>query len=166
MLRLCSMLFAVLLIVVAWLIVITTKRLPDVVATHFGDGYLANGYMTRDGYLAFSLAFSAALPVIVASVVGWLPRLFPRSVNVPNRDYWLALERRDATLESIAIRAILLGGLLTIFMGGVHWLILRANAAVPPQLPAGAFWAMLIAFLVAFTAWIGAFWSRFRNTTG
>jgi hypothetical protein len=166
MLRLCSMLFAAVLIVVAWFIVTTTGRLADVVATHFGGDYLANGFMTRDGYLAFSLAFSTVLPVIVAGAVGLLPRLFPRSVNVPNRDYWLAAERRDATLESIAIRAILLGALLAIFMVGVHWLILQANAAVPPQLPARAFWAMLIAFLVAFAAWIVAFWSRFRNTAG
>jgi hypothetical protein len=25
-------------------------------------------------------------------------------------------------------------------MGGVHWLILQANAVVPPRLPADAFW--------------------------
>ncbi len=166
MMRLCSMLFAAVLIVVAWFIVTTTGHLAEPVATHFGGDYLANGFMTRDGYVAFSLAFSTVLPVIVAGAVGWLPRLFPRAVNVPNRDYWLAPERRDATLESIAIRAILLGGLLALFMAGVHWLILQANAAVPPQLPARAFWTMLIAFLVAFAAWIGGFWSRFRDTAG
>ena len=99
MLRLCSMLFAAVLIVVAWFIVATTGQLADPVATHFGSDYLANGFMTRDGYLAFSLAFSTLLPVIVAGAVGWLPRLFPRSVNVPNRDYWLAPERRAATLD-------------------------------------------------------------------
>ena len=163
MLRLCSLLFALVLIVAGWFIVTTTGQLPDPVATHFGTGYLANGWMTRDGYLAFSLAFSVFLPVIVAGVVGWLPRLFPRSVNVPNKDYWLASERSAATFESIAVRAVVLGGLLAAFMAGVHWLILKANAAVPPQLPARLFWMMLIAFLIAFAAWIGAFWSRFRN---
>jgi hypothetical protein len=163
MLRLCSVLFAVLLIAVAWFIVTTTGQLADPVATHFGSGNLANGWMTRDGYLAFSLAFSTLLPVILTGIVGWLPRLFPRSVNLPNKDYWLAPERRAATFESIAVRAVALGGLLAVFMAGVHWVILQANATVPPQLPARLFWTMLIAFLAAFTVWIGAFWSKFRN---
>ena len=166
MLRLASSLFVVLLIVVAWFIVTTTRQLADPVATHFGAGYLANGWMTRDGYLAFSLAFTTFLPTVIASLVGGLPRIFPRSVNLPNKDHWLAPERRDSTLESIALRAIVLGGLLAIFMSGVHWLILQANAAVPPQLPPRLFWTLLIAFLVAFTAWIGAFWSKFRNVAG
>ena len=165
MLRLCSMLFAAVLLVVAWYIVSTSRQLADVVATHFGADSLANGFMTRDGYVAFSLAFSTLLPMIVAGIVGWLPRLFPRVANLPNKDYWLAPGRSDATLESIATRAVLLGALLAIFMAGVHWLILQANAAVPPRLPARAFWMLLGAFLVAFTAWIVAFWSRFRNTS-
>jgi hypothetical protein len=45
----------------------------------------------------------------------------------------------------------------------VHWLILQANAVVPPRLPARPFWTMLIAFLAAVAFWIWAFWSRFRD---
>ena len=166
MLRLSSLLFVALLILVARSIVNTTAQLPDPVATHFGSGYLANGWMSRDEYLAFSLVFSVFLPVVIAGLAGWLPRVASRSVSLPNKDYWLAPERRAATLESITVRAITLGSLFAIFMGGVHWLILDANAAIPPQLPARAFWAMLISVLAAFTVWIGEFRSRFRNMAG
>jgi len=166
MLRFCLMLFAPLLIIVAWFIVTTTGQLADPVATHFGSGYLANGWMTRDGYLAFSLAFSVFLPVVIAGLVVWLPRVASGPLSLPNRDYWLAPERRAATLESITVRAIAIGSLFAIFMAGVHWLILEANAAVPPQLPARLFWAMLIAFLAALTVWIGTFWSKFHNVAG
>jgi hypothetical protein len=162
-LRICSMLFSAVLIVVAWYIVTTTRQLGDPVATHFGGGFIANGWEQREDYRRFALSFSTVLPVIVAGIVGWLPRLFPRYVNLRHRDDWLAPERSAQTFESIAVRAPLLGTLLSVFMGGVHWLILQANAVVPPRLPAGPFWTMLIAFLTAFAFWIWAFWSRFRE---
>ncbi len=163
MLRICSLLFAAVLIAVGWFIVTTTGELGDPVATHFAGGLLANGWMPRDGYRTFSLSFATVLPAIVAAIVGWLPRAFPRYVNIPHREYWLAPERSAATFASIAVHGLLLGMLLCVFMAGVHWLILQANAAVPPQLPAKPFWTMLIAFLTAFAFWIWAFWSRFRD---
>ena len=163
MLRICSMSFAAVLVAVAGFIATTTGKLGDTVATHFAGGFLANGWMQRSEYLASSLTFSAVLPLVIVGIVGWLPRLFPGSVNLPNRDYWLAPERSAATFDTIAVRAVLLGALLSIFMAGVHWLILQANAVVPPQLPPKPFWTMLIAFITAFAFWIWAFWSRFRD---
>src|SRR5215813_8923472 len=106
MLRICSILFAAVLIAVAWFIMTTTEHLSETVATHFGSGFLANGWMQREGYLTFSLTFATVLPAIVAGIVGWLPRIFPRYVNIPHRDYWLEPERRASTLESIAVRAL------------------------------------------------------------
>jgi hypothetical protein len=143
--------------------VTTTGRLADAVATHFAGGFLANGWMQRGEYRAFSLTFATVLPMIIAVIVGLLPRLFPGGVNIPRREYGLAPERRSATFDSIAVRAVILGALLSVFMAGVHWLILEANAVVPPRLPAKPFWTLLIAFLTAFAFWIWAFWSRFRD---
>jgi hypothetical protein len=163
MLGICSTLLAAVLIVVAWFVVTTTRQLGDTVATHFAGAFLANGWMQRGEYLAFSLAFSTVLPVIIAGIVGWLPRVFPGSVSLPHKDYWLAPERSAATFATIAVRAVLLGALLSVFMAGVHWLILQANAVVPPRLPADLFWMLLIAFLAAFAFWIWAFWLRFRD---
>jgi len=163
MLRICSIAFFAVLLFVAWFIVATTGQLGDTVATHFAGGFLANGWMQRGEYVAFSLTFSTVLPLIITGIVGWLPRLFPGSVNLPHRDYWLAPVRSAATFESIAVRALLLGALLSVFMAGVHGLILQANAVTPPQLPAKLFWTMVIAFLTAFAFWIWAFWSRFRD---
>jgi len=163
MLRICSMFFAVVLIVVAWFVVTTTRQLGDTVATHFGAGFVANGWEQRDGYLRFALTFSVMLPVIVAAIVGWLPRLFPRYLNVPHKDYWLAPERSAATFARIALQGVILGIVLSVFMAGVHWLILQANAVVPPRLPAKPFWTLLIAFLTALAFLIWAFWTRFRE---
>jgi len=55
-------------------IIYTTRYLPDPVATHFGAGNQANGWMSRNGYLLFMLAFLIGISGIVSVVVGTLPR--------------------------------------------------------------------------------------------
>ena len=47
-----SLLFVLLLAVVAFYIVTTTGQLPDPVATHFGRRNLPDGWMSREGFVA------------------------------------------------------------------------------------------------------------------
>jgi hypothetical protein len=155
--------FVLVEVVVAAFIVATTGQLPDRVASHFAAGGVPNGWMTRDGYLAFMLAFAVLLPAIVVAGVGLVPHVSPRRVNIPHRDYWLAPERRTATFSSLASRACWLGCLIAVFLAGLHYAILEANATVPPQLPANLFWTLLIAFIVGIALWIGTLYLRFRN---
>jgi len=157
------LIFVLIEIVVAAFIVATTGQLPDRVASHFGAGNLPNGWMTRDGYLAFMLAFAVLLPAIVVAGVGIVPLLSPRRINIPNRAYWLAPERRGATLATLAARACWLGALIAIFLAGVHYAILEANATTPPRLPADLFWTLLIAFAAGLALWIGTLYLRFRD---
>ncbi len=155
--------FVLVEVVVAAFIVATTGQLPDRVASHFGAGNLPNGWMTRDGYLVFMLAFAVLLPAIVAAGVGVVPYLSPRRVNIPHRDYWLAPERRAATFSSLVSSACWLGCLIAVFVAGAHYAILEANAAAPPRLPADLFWTLMIGFLAGLGLWIGALFLRFRN---
>jgi uncharacterized membrane protein len=154
--------FVVLLIAVGAYIATTTASLPVRVATHFGAGDLANGWMSRTGYLAFMLTFATLLPIAVVGLVGWLPRVAPGSVNVPHRDLWMAPARRAATLEALGRYACALGCVFVAFIAGVHRLLLEANAAVPPRLPAGPLWVLVAAFLAALALWIAVLWMRFR----
>jgi len=80
-------------------VIYTTSYLPDTVATHFGRGNQANGWMSREGYLFFILSFMIGISTLVSFVVGSLPRKFPQWTNVPNRDYWLSTERREESLR-------------------------------------------------------------------
>jgi hypothetical protein len=163
MLRIASTSFAAALFAAAWFVTTTTAGLGDPVATHFGPGNFANGWMSRDGYRTFMLVFTVLLPVLVVGTVGWLPRMMPARVSLPNPGYWLAAERRAATLDDIAARACILGCAIAAFVGGVHALVLEANAAVPPRLPGDGFAVLLVAFLAAFALWLGAFWWHYRR---
>ncbi len=143
-------------------VVATTPALPPHVATHFGAAGLADGWMTRDGYRLFMLAFIVALPLWIVAALGFAPRLWPRRVNIPNRDYWLAEERREETLGFLLGHACRLGMLIEAFIAAMHYLLLAANAASPPRLSTPLFVAMLLGFLGGLGLWIAALYRRLR----
>jgi hypothetical protein len=159
--RVPCLIFAALLGGVALFLFATVDQLPDVVATHFDGRGRPNGWMTRRGYLAFSLAFDVGLPLLVAAAIGLAPRRWPRHVSLPNRDYWLAPERRAATLGFLAAHACWLGCLMTLFGAAVHWVILAAHAAASPALAVGPLLWTIGAFIAALGVWIYALYRRF-----
>ena len=144
-------------------IVATTGALPDNVASHFGPGNAANGFMTRDGYLVFMLFFALVLPLFLAAVIGLLPRMVPNSINLPNREYWLDPKRREATLNALSAHGAWLGSMVALFTAALHYVLLVANASSPPRLPADLFGMLIVGFLILIALWIGALYLRFRN---
>jgi hypothetical protein len=142
---------------------LTSLSLPDVVASHFeADGY-ANGFMSRGAYIGLMLACAVGLPALLV-IVAYFGLGSPNArINLPDRDYWLAPERRAETVsylrEQLARFAVVLMGLLCY----VHWLVVRANATRPPRLSTPWINAGLVAFAVFVVIWTRMFLRRFRN---
>lgn len=154
-------LLVLLLALAAIFIVATGDKLPSTVASHFGAGGRADGFMSRDGYVAFMAAITVGVPLLIA-LGGLLARLLPTGlVNLPNKDYWLAPERRDAALATLERWLVAFAGALAFFLCYVHWLVVEANAATPPRLPETPFIAGLAIFIAAALGWSIAFYSRF-----
>ncbi len=144
-------------------IALTADRLPLQVASHFGPNGLANGFMTRDSYLALSIAMVVMPPALVGLAITLAVRHFPRYLNLPNRDFWLAPERREATAAYLAVHAGWLAALLSVFALAIHLLVVRANQLAPPQLETAPFLLAMLVFGVMMVAWIGALARRFRR---
>jgi hypothetical protein len=159
------LLFVLLLIVAPAVIFATSAPLPARVATHFGRGGLANGWMTHEGYLMFILAFSVLLPASVVILLGVLPRAIGSRAGIPNRNYWLAPERRSATLSALASNACWLGCLLVVFLVAIHLLTVEANAVTPAHLSESALIGVMIGFGFGLLLWVLALWARFRHAT-
>ncbi len=145
------------------LVFATGALLPEQVASHFGGSGRADAFMSRGGYQFFILLFAVGIPLFIVGLVSILPRLFPRFVNLPNRDYWLAPDRRDQTLDYLSCHALVFGCMLVVFICGVHGLVVQANARNPPQLANGPFIALLLSFLVAGGLWTARLMRRFRK---
>jgi len=104
--------------------------LPAKVATHFGIDGQPNGWMSRNGIVAFTVSLGIFLPAFIVWRMATTGRIPVSFVKLPNRDYWLALERRKATLAILFQHSLWLACMCVLFFTGVHWLIVQAN---PPH---------------------------------
>jgi hypothetical protein len=144
-------------------IIYTTRYLPDIVGTHFGSDHRADGWLSRNGYLAFMLSFLVGVPCVVSLVVAGLPRKYPQWINVPHRDYWLSAARRDESIMFLSAHGLRLGCLLVMLMLGMHYIILLANSLDPPVLPFRNFSAIVIGLGLGLLWWIVRLYRRFAK---
>jgi hypothetical protein len=138
----------------------TSRDLPPIVASHFGPGGAANGFMTRQFYLCFMLGFVVLLPAVLLLALARALRAPGARLNLPNAEYWLAEGRRAAALLGY-MRVF--GALLVLFLCYVHWLVVRANALSPPVLDGARLGVALSLFLIALVSWIVLLRRAFRR---
>jgi uncharacterized membrane protein len=146
--------FLLVMVLVPAVVYATSGALPARVATHFGPGGGANGFMTREGYLVFMLCFSTVLPLVLVGLIGFVPGVAASQIKGELRRYWLAQERRQRTLAWLGSHACWFGVLLALFLLALHLLTVQANALSPPRLSEPAFFALLGVFLAGLGAWI------------
>jgi uncharacterized membrane protein len=108
--------------------------LPDQVASHFDGTGMPNGWASKQ---AFFLLMLAVVGGNVALFLG-LPQLITRiplaTISLPNRSYWLAPERRRATLRALERQLLLFGIATTTFLAIVFQLVIIANLRPTPRL--------------------------------
>jgi uncharacterized membrane protein len=156
--------FVGLLVFAAAFLLYTTESLPDRVASHFGGSGAANGFMSRDDYRLFMLAFCVVLPLGLVGLMIAVFRSARGHVRLPNADHWLAPERRRQTMDFLEMQAVKFGSMLVAFLCFVHWRVLVANAMQPPHLSSTPFIAGLAAFVLAIAVWQWRLYVRFRRS--
>lgn len=138
-------------------------RLPDQVVSNFDYDGTPNGWTDKGSFLgSFTVMMVFTLGLFYA--ISWLiRRMAGRGINVPNRDYWLAPERRETTVAHVA-HSLEGYGLATYgFLLWTHQLTISANLSVPPSMPAAPFWAGLGAFMLFSLVWTIRLITRFSN---
>jgi uncharacterized membrane protein len=152
--------FTLLCLTIVGLTAYHLPTLPDQVATHFDAGGKANGWSNQAGFIRF-VAIVIAIAAALFFGATLLVRLPESMINLPNKDHWLAPERRDDTFAFIrdwfrwfAALRLAVGAL---FVG----MALRANLAAPPHLSGLAPWILAAYMLIVIAMVAGALW-RFR----
>jgi uncharacterized membrane protein len=149
------------LIAAAGFVWFTSGELPPVMASHFGLGGEANGFSGRGTYTVVMLIMVVAVPLTVASTASLVRGLPNELINLPNREYWLAPERRAATLESLSTWSTAFALAVALFLCYVHWLVVRSNAAQPARLSEIPVFVGMGAFGVVTLLWIFLLFRRF-----
>jgi uncharacterized membrane protein len=86
-----------------WSVSSAWPQLPLRVASHFNARGQPDGYMPREAFFT-DLALLGGGFIVLLLLTPALLRLLPSNlINMPNRDYWLAPERRNESFGYIAI---------------------------------------------------------------
>ncbi|MBL6752081.1 MAG: DUF1648 domain-containing protein [Nevskia sp.] len=158
-----TLVFLVVLACAAAFIWQSSQGLPARVASHFVGSGTANGFMPRDRYVQFMLGFAVGLPLVLVFLSSAAFNSPGARLNLPNREYWLAPERRAATIAVLRRHMATAGTMLVVFLAYVHWMVVRANAIDPPHLPEPWFMDGLALFVLAMLAWGIALVLRFSK---
>ena len=131
----------------------SSSALPERVASHFGSAGAADSFMSRGGYVTFMLAFVVGLPLVTTGIMTLVFRSATTSLNIPNRDHWLAPERRASTLAFLTRHSMRFGACLAVFLSYVHWLVVQANLRQPAALSNSAIYTGLALFALTIVLW-------------
>lgn len=146
--------FLALLAAFVFILLGADSALPEHVATHFGTNGRPNGWMSHDVF-ARAMAAVVLVPVAAVQAIGFLLGRLPTSlINLPNRDYWLAPERRTKTLEHIQTAMLEFGNAMFAFMLFVLWSIIDANKHAPNVHLGSSFQYGLFGFLGFVAVWM------------
>jgi uncharacterized membrane protein len=137
--------------------------LPERMASHFAASGAANGWMTKSHFLiTYAVVLLPAIFVefLLHRRIAATP---DKLLNLPNKQYWLAPERRAETFAYFEIFFAWYGCaflLLEVFAMG---LAMRANFQSPPRLPTGPILTVIAAFAIFNVVWVVAMFRRFSG---
>ena len=127
--------------------------MPSVIATHFGSSGIPNGFQTLTQFFTLEivmLAVCAFLAFGVPRLIGSLPM---SKINLQNKEYWLAPQRRELTLAYFGTQFAWFGCALLAFLLVVNEVVYQANLSAAHRLNGDQFVTALLAFLAFVAVW-------------
>ena len=136
-------------------------RLPGRVALHFGATGLADAWGPKSRFLLIYLVTLAILAVSFSVPSLFLPRIRNSLISLPNKDEWLAPERRQQTIDTILSQLFCFGSITLILLLDIFHQSIQVNLGKATRLE--HVWITLGMYLILTTAWCIAFFRRFRK---
>jgi len=142
---------------------LSASQLPDRVASHFGFSGQADDWMSRSEWTLVMSIAGAAVPALFVLIAMVLPFTPARFVNIRDRDYWLAAERRRETFAYMSDTVLWIGCAMVAFFAWMQYLTIEANKVSPAQLPMGLLSAGAIGLIVVSIALVIRVMRRFAR---
>lgn len=121
--------------------------LPERMAVHFNASGTADGWGTKD-YFFLTVGTVFLLLLVIFGGLPQLLRHIPASlINLPNKNYWLAPERRAQTMDRLVNQLLFVGAMALLLMDGIVYLCFRANFSEKPVLQPEWLLAMIVVFI-------------------
>jgi uncharacterized membrane protein len=135
--------------------------LPDRLASHFAASGIPNGWMTKSQFF-ITYAFMLVPALVVEFWVSHrIANKSDASLRLPNKEYWLAPERRAETFAYFDSFFAWYGCAFLSVVVFAMGFAMRANFDTPPQLPTGPMVSVIVAFVLYNIASVVAMFRRF-----
>jgi uncharacterized membrane protein len=136
--------------------------LPERVPSHFGPSGQADGWMSKSAFAAFYLILLTFFTLLMGGISAMI-RLMPTdTINIPNREYWLAPERREATLARISGDMSNFGVALGLFLIATMQLSFQAALNGMERLNMPVFLSMFAGFFIFVGFWLTGFYRNYK----
>jgi uncharacterized membrane protein len=138
-------------------------QLPDPMASHFNASGAATAWMPKSGFFILIAVVTLAAAVLAFLVPKSMAKLSNDKVNLPNKDYWLAPERRAETMQYLGTQMGWFGcALLALLLCGLY-IAVEANFRPDHHFDSGSFYMLLGAFLAFIIVWLVRLLSHFAR---
>jgi serine/threonine-protein kinase len=139
--------FAALLVLAVALMVSYYPQLPERMASHFDGAGRTNGWSTKAFFFGVQIVILLLVTTCFAILPQRIQKLPPEKINLPNKDYWLAPERRAITMTSVVSAITWFGCAVLVFLIGVTWLVIRVNLGLERGLPTAPMAGLLVGLI-------------------
>lgn len=139
------------------------EKLPEIVAIHFDIEGKADGMASKQVFIMFYIALVALLSLSFCGLAALLPKVPPAFINMPNKDYWLAEERKKESLAKIMRQMFWMNNITILFVIFVMEIIFQTNLTKTNQLNID-FFIILIIYIIFNIAWVVNFYRAFKKT--
>lgn len=137
--------------------------LPSRVASHFDAAGNANGWSSRGSFVVQHVGISTLITFVFAGIAMWLQRIPVSMVNLPNREHWLAPERREASMRWIERHLLWFAAAMMALLQLVFAFTYRSNAAGSGRMAPHLMWPALGAILGVAAWFLVAIYRRFSR---
>ena len=118
-------------------------RLPARMASHWNAAGEANAFMPKDDFFKMHFVAAGLMAFVFLVVPLLITRLPSGMINLPNKEYWLAPERRARTAEKLQTFLVGFGNVMMLFLLLVFRETMHASLLPIPRLPY-RIWVLLI----------------------
>jgi len=139
------------------------SQLPPIMASHFDARGIANGWQPKSVFFTIFLIVVGIAAFVALGVPRLVASLPPQYLNLPNKDYWLAPERREATFAFLSAHMAWFGCAVLGLIASAFYFSIQANLLPEPQFDSSSFLYILGAFLLFTLFWMIFLFRRFAR---
>jgi uncharacterized membrane protein len=140
------------------------SQLPDPLATNFDAAGEANGWSSKSAFIAVYILMVAIFAATFLLLPRYVCRIPTAYVSMPNKEYWLAPERREDTFAFLSYQMLVIGNATMVFLICIIQLVIEANVSGTYRLAPGLMWILLGGYLLFTSVWTIRLIARFSKT--